>query len=285
MKIVKLMGGLGNQMFQYMFGQYLSKKYNEKIYYDVEFFKHYSESEKLEIRNIELLKFNFDIEIVDYKKYPFLNYNNRKEKFIYLLKGLLSLNRNTFNFVSDSKFTLISKVFSIFFRNNYYIGYWQAYRYVLDTKFKLKENQILINILIKDKILCSNAVSIGIRRGDYVNLKSMICDVDYYKKAINLINKKIDNPVYYIFSDDIEWCRRNITFSNKHFFVEANKDTPFENMQLMSLCKHNIISNSTYDWWGAFLNKNKQKIVICSKAWKPKESKKMKLIPNEWIKI
>ena len=285
MIIVKIMGGLGNQMFQYMFGQYLSNKYKEKIYYDIEFFKNYSENTKVDIRNFELLKFNLDIEIVDCKKYPFLNYNNRKEKFFYLLKGLLSLDKNTFNFVSDLKFFFISKIFSIFFRNTYYIGYWQAYRYVLDTKFKLKENQILINILIKDKILCSNAVSIGIRRGDYVNLKSMICDVDYYKKAINLINKKIDNPVYYIFSDDIEWCRRNITFSNKHFFVEANKDTPFENMQLMSLCKHNIISNSTYDWWGAFLNKNKQKIVICSKAWKPKESKKMKLIPNEWIKI
>jgi|TARA_B110000259_G_scaffold181316_1_gene223178 hypothetical protein len=285
MKIVKLMGGLGNQMFQYMFGQYLSKKYNEKIYYDVEFFKHYSESEKLEIRNIELLKFNFDIEIVDYKKYPFLNYNNRKEKFIYLLKGLLSLNRNTFNFVSDSKFTLISKVFSIFFRNNYYIGYWQAYRYILDLEFKLKDSQNLINTKVKEKILNSNAVSIGVRRGDYVKLGAIICDIEYYKKAINLIDKKLDNPVFYIFSDDIEWCRKNIKSSDKYFFVEANKDTPFENMELMSLCKHNIISNSTYEWWGAFLNKNKQKIVIYPKKWKFYETKKNKLIPSEWIKI
>ena len=285
MKIVKLMGGLGNQMFQYMFGQYLSKKYNEKIYYDVEFFKHYSESENLEIRNIELLKFNFDIEIVDYKKYPFLNYNNRKEKFIYLLKGLLSLNRNTFNFVSDSKFTLISKVFSIFFRNNYYIGYWQAYRYILDLEFKLNDSQKLINTKVKEKILNSNAVSIGVRRGDYVKLGAIICDIEYYKKAINLIDKKLDNPVFYIFSDDIEWCRKNIKSSDKYFFVEANKDTPFENMELMSLCKHNIISNSTYEWWGAFLNKNKQKIVIYPKKWKFYETKKNKLIPSEWIKI
>lgn len=285
MKIVKLMGGLGNQMFQYMFGQYLSKKYNEKIYYDVEFFKHYSESENLEIRNIELLKFNLDIEIVDYKKYPFLNYNNRKEKFIYLLKGLLSLNRNTFNFVSDSKFTLISKVFSIFFRNNYYIGYWQAYRYILDLEFKLNDSQKLINTKVKEKILNSNAVSIGVRRGDYVKLGVIICDIEYYKKAINLIDKKLDNPVFYIFSDDIEWCRKNIKSSDKYFFVEANKDTPFENMELMSLCKHNIISNSTYEWWGAFLNKNKQKIVIYPKKWKFYETKKNKLIPSEWIKI
>ena len=231
------------------------------------------------------MKFNFDIEIVDYKKYPFLNYNNRKEKFIYLLKGLLSLNRNTFNFVSDSKFNLISKVFSIFFRNNYYIGYWQAYRYILDLEFKLKDSQNLINTKVKEKILNSNAVSIGVRRGDYVKLGVIICDIEYYKKAINLIDKKLDNPIFYIFSDDIQWCRKNIKLSDKHFFVEANKDTPFENMELMSLCKHNIISNSTYEWWGAFLNKNEKKIVIYPKKWKFYETKKNKLIPSDWIKI
>ena len=285
MRIVKLMGGLGNQMFQYMFGQYLSKKYNEKIYYDIEFFKNYSENEKLEIRNVELLKFDIDIEIVDYKKYPFLNYNNRKKKFNYLLKGLLSLNRNTFNFVSDSKFTLISRIFSIFFKNNYYIGYWQTYRYISVAEFKLKESQNLINTRVKEKILNSNAVSIGVRRGDYVKLGVIICDIEYYKKAINLIDKKLDNPIFYIFSDDIQWCRKNIKLSDKHFFVEANKDTPFENMELMSLCKHNIISNSTYEWWGAFLNKNRKKIVIYPKKWKFYETKKNKLIPSDWIKI
>jgi hypothetical protein len=285
MKIVKLMGGLGNQMFQYMFGLYLSKKYKEKIYYDISAYKNYSENRKLDIRNFELLKFNLDIEIVDYKKYPFLNYNNRKEKLFYLLKGLLLLDRDTFNFVSDFKFVWIGKILSIFFRNTYYIGYWQSYQFIKDIKFELKKNQILINSKIRKKILKANAVSIGIRRGDYVKLKYIICDIAYYKKAINLIHKKVVCPTFYIFSDDISWCKKNITLSSKHYFVEANKDTPFENMELMSLCKHNIISNSTYEWWGAFLNKNKKKIVICPKAWKPNESERIKLIPNEWTRI
>jgi len=97
---------------------------------------------------------------------------------------------------------------------------------------------------------------------------------------------KVDNPTYYIFSDDIEWCKKNILIATKHFFVEQNKDTSFENMELMSLCKHNIISNSTYDWWGAMLNKTKQKIVISPKLWMPDDVKiRENLIPNEWIKI
>ena len=131
----------------------------------------------------------------------------------------------------------------------------------------------------------SSSVCIGIRRGDYVKLGLIICDIEYYKKAIDLINNKIKNATYYIFSDDIEWCKKNVKISNKHFFVKANKNTPFENIELMSLCKHNINTNSTYEWWGAWLNKNKEKIVVCHKSWKLNENEKGKLIPNEWIKI
>jgi len=185
-----------------------------------------------------------------------------------------------------SKFiSLLSKIF----KNSYHIGNWldfKYYEYVSnEVQFKLNDNEHLINKKIKNKILLTNAVSIGVRRGDYVEI-GVACDIGYYKKAINLIKMKTVNPIYYIFSDDVEWCKKNILISTKHFFVEQNKDTSFENMELMSLCRHNIISNSTYDWWGAMLNKTKQKIVICPKIWMPDDVKIRKnLIPNEWIKI
>ena len=286
MKIIKLSGGIGNQMFQYLFGQHLSRIHKEKVFYDIEYFKNKNLDKRLDKRNMELLKFDLNIDIVDSKKFPFLNYHKKKDKIIYLLKGLISLNRNTFNIVSESKHTFISKILSIFFKNSYYIGYWHQYRFLTnEIKFKLRKDQKIINSKIKEEILNSNAICIGIRRGDYVKLGLIICDLNYYKKGIDLINNKVIDPVYFIFSDDIEWCKQNIKISNKHFFVQANQDTPFENIELMSLCKHNIISNSTYEWWGAMLNKNSKKIVICHKSWKLNESEKGKLIPDDWLKI
>jgi len=292
MKIVKISGGLGNQMLQYVYGEYLSKKYKEKIYYDIEWYK--NQKKNLYLRNFELFKFDIDIKIVKGKKH-LLKYN-KIEKFIYLLKGLLFFDKNTFVLVYDSRNTLFSSLLSKFsslllkiFRNSYHIGNWLDFKYYeyvsKKIKFKLNDNDHLINKKIKNKILHTNAVSIGVRRGDYVKL-GVACDINYYKKAINLINMKADNATYYIFSDDIEWCKKNILITTKHFFVKQNKDTPFENMELMSLCRHNIISNSTYDWWGAMLNKTKQKIVISPKLWMPDDIKiRENFIPNEWIKI
>jgi hypothetical protein len=293
MKIVKISGGLGNQMLQYVYGQYLSKKYREKIYYDIEWYKKKRKKKNLYLRNFELAKFDIDIKIV--KKKHLLKYN-KFEKFIYLLKGLLLLDRNTFALVYDSRNTMFgsllskfSSLLSVMFKNSYHIGNWldfKYYEYVSnEVEFKLNSNELLINKKIKNKILRTNAVSIGVRRGDYVKL-GVACDIDYYKKAINLIKMKVYNPTYYIFSDDIEWCKKNISISTKHFFVEQNKEISFENMELMSLCKHNIISNSTYDWWGAMLNKTKQRIVISPKFWMPDDVKiRVNFIPNEWIKI
>ena len=292
MKIVKISGGLGNQMLQYVYGQYLSKKYKEKIYYDIEWYK--NQKKNLYLRNFELFKFDIDIKIIKRKK-NLLKYN-KIEKFIYLLKGLLFFDKNTFVLVYDSRNTLFGSLLSKFisllskiFKNSYHIGNWldfKYYEYVSnEVQFKLNDNEHLINKKIKNKILLTNAVSIGVRRGDYVEI-GVACDIGYYKKAINLIKMKTVNPIYYIFSDDVEWCKKNILISTKHFFVEQNKDTSFENMELMSLCKHNIISNSTYDWWGAMLNKSKQKIVISPKLWMPEDVKiRENFIPNEWITI
>jgi len=293
MKIVKISGGLGNQMLQYVYGQYISKKYKEKVYYDISWYRKKTKK-NLYARNFELLNFDIDIKIVQGKKYP-LKFS-RLEKLIYLLKGFLLFDRNTFVPVYDPRNNLFGNLFLKFsnlllkiFRNSYHIGNWldlKYYRYISnDIEFMLKSDMLLINKKIKNKILNTTAVSIGVRRGDYVEI-GVACDIKYYNKAINLINTKVDNPTYYIFSDDIEWCKNNILITKKHFFVEQNKDLSFENMRLMSLCKHNIISNSTYDWWGAILNKFKHKIVICPKLWAPDEVKiRENFIPNKWLKI
>jgi len=190
MKIIKLSGGLGNQMFQYMYGQYLSCKYNEKVYYDITFYK--KEYEHLDSRNIELLKFDIDMDIVDDKEYPFLNYS-KVGRIKYLIKCIFCFQRNCFSIVFESKNNVFIRFLSNIFRNTYYIGYWQEYKYLTDEySFKLKKNQPLINTTIKEKILNSNAVSIGIRRGDYVKLGVIVCDIEYYEKVINIINKEVD---------------------------------------------------------------------------------------------
>lgn len=288
MRIVKLSGGLGNQMFQYVFGQYISKKYKEKIYYDISWYKNQRPNKKLSFRNFELLSLTLDINILPIKQVLFRS--NALDTLLYLLKGLFSEKRKNYNIVYESRKTLIGNLFKFIFRNRYHIGYWQDYKYFLETseeiEFKLKSNQLLVNKKIKNKILNSNSISIGVRRGDYVKLGLIVCNIDYYTKAINLIIKSVKNPTFYVFSDDIEWCKKNLRIPSSHFFVDSNLDTSFENIELMNACNHNIISNSTYDWWGAILNKNCKKIVICPKIWSYNNPRLTKsLLPKEWIKI
>ena len=140
----------------------------------------------------------------------------------------------------------------------------------------------------------SNSVGIHIRRGDYISNQAAfenhgICSLTYYKTAIGIINSKINNPMYFIFSDDTEWVR-NTDFGIKNFeIIDWNiEKKSYIDMQLMSYCKHNIIANSTFSWWGAWLNNYSQKIVIAPKNWFSNESRKSeseKIIPKDWIQI
>ena len=107
-------------------------------------------------------------------------------------------------------------------------------------------------------------IAIGIRRGDHVKVNAS-SDLNYYNIAIEIICSKIHNPFFFIFSDDIDWCKKNLNINHEHSFVNGSESLPFEDMELMSKCQHNIISNSTYSWWGAYLNNNKDKIVISPK--------------------
>jgi hypothetical protein len=118
------------------------------------------------------------------------------------------------------------------------------------------------------QIIGTNSVSLHIRRGDYVSsaINQRIygtCDLDYYERAIKIISTKVSDPIFYIFSDDIDWAKKHLQSEGQYIFVDWNNaETNYEDLRLMYHCKHNIIANSSFSWWGAWLNQNPHKLVI-----------------------
>ena len=182
--------------------------------------------------------------------------------------------------------------------DSYLCGYWQSEKYFFDVRDQIRKDLIFsqliddVNKEYEKQIASTNSISLHIRRGDYVaNPASLaihgVCSIDYYKLAIAHIEKNISSPIYFIFSDDMPWARSNFGFLNSAVFIDHNKnDKSYIDMQLMSYCKHHIIANSSFSWWGAWLNNNPGKIVISPKRWFADTSKlSQDLIPDSWIKL
>ena len=290
MIISNIFGGLGNQMFQYAMGKSLSINKNE-------YFKIDTRNLKKSLRNFELnevfkCEINFasknDLKkILSWQKNIFFQKFLRKKQFKFLRKK---------NFIVEPYFHYWKDVNKLK-KNIYLHGNWQSEKYFINNEkiikknFQFKQPLIDINFKISNDIKNSNSVSLHIRRRDYLTDKKNsfigICSIDYYKKGISIISSKITNPVFYIFSDDIEWAKKNFTNNLNIKFIEHNiKHKSHFDLQLMSLCKHNIIANSSFSWWGAWLNTNANKIIIAPQKWfQHGPLITVDLIPNSWIKI
>ena len=131
----------------------------------------------------------------------------------------------------------------------------------------------------------SNSVSLHVRRGDYLNLKNIgVLDVDYYIKAVEYIRKNVEKPTFYIFSDDLEWCKNSLGFLDDCIYVDWTQ-TEIDDLKLMSFCRHNIIANSSFSWWGAWLNQNPKKTVIAPKGWLLNDPDSSNVILSDWVKF
>lgn len=287
MKLVTLSGGLGNQMFQYAF--YLSLKVcDKKVYlyknkianshdhngYELERLFHVENNYRggwlTNLLSVKLLgnilkHILFPIKIRERVLYDFSIYGRW-------------LNRNPFYGV-------------------HLVGYWQSECYFEQIENSIRNvfafDEKMLNEQTKNclKELCkNNAVSLHVRRGDYLlsyNAGTFcnISDTQYYSKAIELLLSKTVDPAFYVFSDDIEWVINNLTLPENTIFVDWNKGKDsWQDMFLMSVCKHNIIANSSFSWWGAWLNKNKNKIVIAPMQWM-RLIPAPDLVPTTWIRI
>tara|TARA_R110000868_G_scaffold411065_1_gene701657 strand:+ start:1832 stop:2665 length:834 start_codon:yes stop_codon:yes gene_type:complete len=255
--VVKLMGGLGNQMFQFAIGKKISLKYNKKLILDKTFLLR--RDLDITYRNFDLNIFNIDNEIVE----DFVVTND----YEILEEPLMSPNMtDNINIINNEKNIYVSG----FFQKEYYFN---DIRTQILKDFELTIQDDYIKKLESD-ILSSNSICINVRRGDYVTNQNTnnfhgFHGVEYINNSISEITKKIKTPMFYIFSDDIEWCVENLKINYPHFFVDhtykGNKFSSY--LKLMSSCKNFIIPNSTFAWWATWLNQNEQKIVYVPKNW------------------
>jgi len=291
MKIVKVIGGLGNQMFQYAFFIALSKRFpNEEVLVDCSFFDSYGLHNGLELESV------FDIKLPKASKrqllkvrWPVKNYN------MYRVIRKFFPNRKT-EYIEMEEFVFDKFVFE---QNGdiYFDGYWQNHLYfndiseIISTSFIFKNilderNEDLLQYIKREK----SSISIHVRRGDYLksNLYKGLCDLDYYRNAIKYIINKLDNPVFFVFSNDIDWCKDNLMDLLNAFptiFVSWNDGkNSYIDMQLMSCCKYNIIANSSFSWWAGWLNPFYDKIVIAPTKWVNRSGSE-NIIPDGWIKL
>lgn len=291
MIIVKLIGGLGNQMFQYATGRNLAILKNTELLIDTSFLDKNPDGAYTK-RNLELNVFNLDLKIAsqnDIEKFK-INTSNKytrtlQRNFPFLFKNL---------YVAESGVGY-HKQFLNFRKNTYLDGFWQSEKYfdriksILFKEFIPKEPLNTENIDWLDKIKASESISLHVRRGDYITQNSALdfhglCDITYYESAINII--KENNSVYeiFVFSDDLEWCKANFNFLEKTHFVDSNQNTnAYLDLFLMSNCKHNVIANSSFSWWAAFLNQNNDRIVVAPKKWYTNtEIEPTDLFPSQW---
>ena len=295
MKIIKLKGGLGNQMFQYAFAKYVEKSCNEKTILD---FTAYAELLNDEIRKPRLLKFNLSSSLADdeqIKQVTLLKHEGNSLSFQYKVKVFLDavFNPKYYFEWKRGNFIPMLKIREC----SYFDGYWQSLDYIEPIKEQLVREftpNYELSVKAKSQIIemqTQNSVFVGIRKGDYTADESArkhygVITNSYYLKAMELIASKVKNPVFHIFSNDIEWCKKNLYFKNyKVVFRDKEMQTnDFEELMIMSSCKHAIISNSTFNWWGAYLIKNPNKEIVCPLRWFNDDTA-INLIPADWNKI
>ncbi|MFA7245498.1 MAG: alpha-1,2-fucosyltransferase [Candidatus Magasanikbacteria bacterium] len=290
MIVVRLIGGLGNQLFQYALARKLSVHLDTKVVLDITPYKKYK------LHKYGLDNFNICSKIISGREKIFWYF----KKIILFDKIFCIISKKFRNaiYITEQQFNFDKKIFLDSKKDTYLDGYWQSEKYFLDIRKNLLGDLIVSkqiegkNLELSKQINSVNSISLHVRRGDYVsNIKTAqvhgVCYLNYYYNAIDFLSKRIENPVLFIFSDDIEWVKENLETTLKCIYVENNSaNFNYEDLRLMSLCKHNIIANSSFSWWGAWLNNNPDKIVVAPKKWFNDSSINTKdLLPDDWVKI
>lgn len=290
MVIVKLKGGLGNQLFQYAAGLALSISKDTELKIDISKYQNMVSGEETP-RHLGVDDFLITASVASNDeilafKYPY----GIISKF-----GRIIEQKILRRYYVDWHPEVLSKSGNIYLE-----GYFQTEKYFLNQidsilkEFTLKpELYADIQKIIQEVECQPSSASIHIRRGDYVadaktSKYHLICDIDYYQRAIALLEKKVPNLHLFVFSDDVRWVKEHLILSSRVTYVSPEdvcrgRYKPSQELVLMSKCQHHIISNSSFSWWGAYLNRSPKKIVLAPNVWSKRSVAQPNILPDSWV--
>lgn len=280
MIIVKVWGGIGNQLFQYVFGQYLSYRFNQEVYYDDNSFISTDKLRKPELYAVDAeMKYN--------NSCSFSKTRGVKNR---ILRLMFQMHPKHHFIAEGSTIPQNFKADHVYF----FQGYWQDIKFyewlqANVPSFIIRSQKWPIELAeIRNQIESSeDSVSIHVRRGDYFkpeNVKAYgVCDAAYFEKGLELMAEKVSSAKLFVFSDDLQWVKDNLQMPEDAVHVPNYNVSQFSYIELMSLCKHHIISNSSFSWWGAVLNNHEKAVVITPEKWRLDKVVDMAL--ESWVKL
>lgn len=291
MIISKISHGLGNQLFQYAIARSLSIERNTALYLDSRYYNHTYASDTF--RSFKLKHFNINYKLLDNS--PALIYLSKSTK-LFPGRSLTPF----FKLIRDKEHGFDRNVSTEKSLIIYLSGFWQTEKYFSEIKEVLQEELTLKSGTseqfesYKKQILNEPfPVSLHIRRGDYVNNTQFsnqfgFIGLDYYRRAIGMFREKTPGCKFFVFSDDLEWVKSNLDTGPEFIYVEnTGENADLEDLMLMRTCSHHIIANSSFSWWGAWLNPKNDKIVVAPAKWynNMPDLSTNELIPENWIKL
>ena len=292
MLIMKLKGGLGNQLFQYALGRRLTYSNNVQLKLDVSSYRTYS------LHSYGIHHFNIVENIATEDDLKALGIMEGRGLRTIISKALekRKLIHNPHR-INERLWAFDPEILNV--SDNVYLdGYWASEKYfreiaeVLRAELTPRQRLDKVNEDMASEIANATSVSVHIRRGDYVtnpetNKLFGTCSLKYYSKCISEIALKVRDPHFYVFSDDVQWTKKNLIIEHPVTYVDHNnKENDFKDLYLMTKCKHHIIANSSFSWWGAWLSTSKDHIVFATSRWlTPGRTDVQDIIPERWLRV
>jgi hypothetical protein len=285
------MGGLGNQLFQYAAARKLSVLHRTPVRLDVSWF------EKHEDCQYSLGPFNIEEVFATKEEIAGLRTRGELSRVIWRLGQRILPQFGSMTFRENHLRPFDPNILKTS-RDVYLDGYWQSEKYfqgiedIIRREFTIRFEMDKQNKEMAEQITRTESVSIHVRRGDYVTNPQVsrafgICGVDYYARCVELVALKVAKPHLFVFSDDPGWVAENMPLGFETTFVTHNgRNRSYEDLRLMSLCNHNIIANSSFSWWGAWLNRNPDKVILAPSRWFRKAAFDTRdVLPRDWLKV